>query len=162
METTSRRPHPLQLPSRASKELPYRFLVLPRHHRPEANSSPLKPGRRPTTLRPEMPLAKKMLRPARKIASASRNTAALSLGYSDTGRAVTEEALECRRLQSSRKMAAKTLLGQPHLCMLPHRELIPLRQMRDHPSVQGLLARLRLLLRIGTISLGRVGVCCHI
>jgi hypothetical protein len=141
---------------RGSRELRCRFLALPRRHRQGVNSSPLKPGRRPTTPPPAMLLAKKTLLLEPRTAFGSRNTAALSLGSSATGLVVMEEGLECRRLRCYRRMPIKTRLGRHHLCMLPRRELILLRRMRGLLLVRVLLARRRLLLRIGIISHGRV------
>jgi hypothetical protein len=145
---------------RGSRELPCHFLALPRHHRLGVNSSHLKPGRRRTTPRPAMLLVKKTPRLEPRTAFESRNTAALFLGSSDTGPAVTEEGLECRRLRCSRRISTKTRLGRRHLCMLLRRELILLRRMQGLPLVQDLLVRRRLLLRIGIISHGRVSCYC--
>ena len=162
MGMTSRRLHlllPCHLPPRGSRELLCHFLALLRHHHPGANSSPLRPGRKPTTPLPAMLLAKKTLLLARRTVLASRNTAALFSGYSDTGLAVMEEALGCRRLRCSRRMSIKNQPGRPHLCMLLRHELILLRRMQGLPSALDLLARLRLLLPTGIINHGRVSFC---
>lgn len=64
----------------------------------------------------------------------------------------------CRRPQCQLSVS-RTPQDRHHLCtLLLRRELTLLRLMRDRQSVPALVTRLRLLLRTGIISHGRVSV----
>jgi hypothetical protein len=104
---------------------------------------------------------RKTPRPVLKMSSASRNTGALCLASSDTGRTATELALEPRRLPRLRTVC-RNRTGQRHQGMVLRQGHTRLLLMLGRRSARGLSIRRRTLLRAGIISHGRVSDCSRI